>query len=81
MTALGIYLSVSLLFVIAAMVELFIIIYIERRTELRSELKVVPYQNISGSKARSAKLDTLSLGFLLTCYMIFNIVYWSYYLF
>ena len=82
MNALGMYLLASLLFVIASIVEFAVIMFLQRRNELRGRTEVATMSNLTvgrGSfeiKSLSAKIDGIALIIFLTGYILFNAFYW-----
>ena len=86
MTALGLYLLVSLLFVMATMVEFAGVIFLKRKLDFSREIRNNTTQSLerSGSfeiEKLSAKIDAIALILFFVCYLIFNGFYWAYYLF
>ena len=80
--ALGTYLLVSLFFVIAAMFEFAVILYLQRRHELERCRKMESQEKELGNKGTfemkklSAKIDRFALILFFLCYTIFNSIYW-----
>ena len=83
MTALGIYLLISLFFVLATMVELAGVILLRRKLETNVVVKVPGGEIIDAAEIRTSteKLDFISMILFFSFYVLFNAIYWSYYLF
>ena len=83
MNALGVYLLISLLFVISSMLEFAVIMFLQRRHELQQASKVETPSNLKsrrGSlaiKSWSAKIDGFAMIIFLAGYALFNAVYWA----
>ena len=85
MTALGLYLLVSLLFVMATMVEFAGVIFLKRKLDFSRDIRTDRTQSLerSGSfeiEKLSAKIDAIALLSFFVCYILFNGFYWAYYL-
>ena len=85
MTALGFYLLVSLMFVMATMAEFAVVLFLERRLDLNREIKVNAKQNSTGLesinlKLITARIDLAASVLFIAGYIVFNLVYWSYYM-
>ena len=80
--ALGVYLLVSLFFVIAAMFEFAVILHLQRRHDLERYRKMEKQEGELGNKGTfemkklSAKIDRAALVLFFLCYVIFNCIYW-----
>ena len=85
MTSLGMYLLTSLMFVIAIMIEFAVVLYFERRADLKRGTNVKPKTNSQVPdplqlKMKSAKIDSVTFALLLTSFFLFNLVYFAYHL-
>ena len=87
MSALGVYLSVSLLYVMGTIIEFAIVLFLQRKHDFHREIhpekmekknkkKIYP----PGSNIFSVKIDTISFILFTISYIIFNAVYWFKYL-
>ena len=86
MSALGVYLSVSLLYVMGTIIEFAIVLFLQRKHDFCQEItpekmeknkkKISP----PGSNRFSVKIDTISFILFTISYIIFNTVYWFKYL-
>ena len=83
MNALGIYLLVSLSFVIGSILEFAIIMFLHRRHDLGQDKKVADKNDYKGRvesldiKTLSAKIDGIAMILFLSGYVLFNAVYWN----
>ena len=85
MTALGVYLLVSLLFVIGTMIEFAVVLFLERKLEVNQRVNMEPKRVIKVPrlfpfKRKVAKIDLVALVLFLSLYVLFNVAYWSHYL-
>ena len=85
MTALGVYLLVSLFFVIGTLVEFAIVLFWERKLGLNQRVnfekkEVLQERTLLQFKFTAAKIDLVSLVLFIACYVLFNMIYWSHYL-
>ena len=85
MTSLGIYLLASLTFVIVIMAEFAVVLYLERKRDLKGGTNVGIEKPSRASdsiqrKIFSAKIDAVVFALLLMSFLAFNFVYWTYYL-
>ena len=83
--ALGIYLLVSLIFIMATMFEFAIVIGLQRYMKIKRKISISsgqPIQNIlyEDEEIISTKIDTIAMALFISSYALFNIVYWAYYL-
>ena len=84
MNALGVYLLVSLSFVIGSMMEFAGIMYLQRKHDLGRVIKVGA--NFKGKrptfdvKTWSAKIDGVAMFLFLSSYVLFNGIYWALFL-
>ena len=82
MNALGIYLLASLTFVIGTILEFAVIMFLQRRSELREDVKVATTKNSIlrkdsfDMKRLSAKIDGMAMVHFLSGYILFNAFYW-----
>ena len=85
MTALGIYISVSLFFLMGAIVEFAVVLYLQRKQDYvqGTKKKNVSLVNNGGSfselKSFGTKLDSIAFVFFMSSFILFNMVYWIYY--
>ena len=92
MNALGIYLLMSCLFVVATLIELGVVLEIKRMSEQKNPNLVQPKEyankwkraknenNISKDtdiNIKITKLDRIALFSFLGFYLVFNLVYWA----
>ena len=85
MTALGVYLLVSLFFVIGTLVEFAVVLFWERKLELNQRVNFEITHDLQARrllqfKLTAAKIDLVSLLLFFVCYVLFNMIYWSHYL-
>ena len=82
MNALGIYLLASLTFVIGTILEFAVIMFLQRRSELRAGTKVETTKTLIirrdsfDIKRLSAKIDGIAVILFLSGYILFNAFYW-----
>ena len=82
MNALGIYLLASLTFLIGAILEFAVIMFLQRRNELSGGTKVAMTSNLIirrdsfDIKRRSAKIDWIAMILFPSGYILFNAFYW-----
>ena len=82
MNALGIYLLASLTFVIGTILEFAVIMFLQRRSELREYAKVATTKTLMmrrdsfDIKRLSAKIDGMAMVLFLSGYILFNAFYW-----
>ena len=82
MNALGIYLLASLTFVIGTILEFAVIMFLQRRSELRAGTKVETTKTLIigrdsfDIKRLSAKIDGMAMVLFLSGYILFNAFYW-----
>ena len=83
MNALGIYLLASLTFVIGTILEFAVIMFLQRRSELRAGTKVETTKTLIirrdsfDIKRLSAKIDGMAMVLFLSGYILFNAFYWT----
>ena len=86
MNALGIYLLVSLTFLVGNILEFAAIMFLQRRQDLAAGKKVERKANPkTGSalydiKTLSAKVDGMAMIIFLLGYLLFNMIYWAMFL-
>ena len=86
MTALGIYISVSLFFLMGTILEFAIVLYLHRKQEYNNGKKKKKNANfiIKGGPLSELQLfgtilDGMAFIFFMSSFILFNVVYWMYY--
>ena len=85
MTALGVFILVSLLFVMATIFQFMAVLYLERKQDYDYGLNVedVFRKNETSChqrKTKKVKIDGIASLLFSLSYILFNVIYWTYYL-
>ena len=70
---------------LATMTELSLVVLLKRKSERKKSVKVDGNERIEKNQGNETQLSTDKIDFMSmvlfnSCYVLFNIVYWSYYL-
>ena len=85
MTALGIYISVSLFFLMGTILEFAVVLYLQRKQEYihgkkkRNTSIIKKDGTLSELQLFGTKLDSMAFIFFMSSFILFNMVYWIYY--
>ena len=87
MTALGVFILVSLLFVMATIFQFMAVLYLERKQDYDYGLNVEDAKvfrkseaSVHQRKTKKVKIDVIASLLFSLSYISFNVIYWTYYL-
>ena len=87
MTALGVFILVSLLFVMATIFQFMAVLYLERKQDYYYGLNVEEAKGFRKNEAschqrktKKVKIDVIASLLFSLSYILFNVIYWTYYL-
>ena len=87
MTALGVFILVSLLFVMATIFQFMAVLYLERKQDYYYGLNVEEAKGFRKNEAschqrktKKVKIDVIASLLFSLSYISFNVIYWTYYL-